>query len=135
MVYYIVLVFGFVSEEHSSVRSFGYFVKALHADGSGRQISHGYDDHNEAVAHAEDLVMRGVMSDVLIIVNDHRQYIVRVFLGVQWFCEQQLHAQFPGWRHHHEILAEEASHASTIEPPPTDECVAPDVRLFNAEAA
>jgi hypothetical protein len=85
------------------VRSFGYIVKALYADGSGRQVSHGHDEHDEALVHAKELVERGVMSDVLIIVNDYRQHVVHVLLGVQWFCEHQLNAQFPGWRHHHEV--------------------------------
>lgn len=85
-----------------AVRSFGYFVKALHADASGRQVSHGHDDHDEALRHAEALAAEESMSDVLLIANDARQAVVRVFKGVQWFCEHQLNAQFAGWRHHHE---------------------------------
>jgi hypothetical protein len=101
------------------VRNFGFFVKALHADASGKQVSHGHDDPEEALRHAEELAAEVAISDVLMVTNDSRQAVVRVFKGVQWFCEAQLNAQFAGWRHHHEEPAPDALRkpcASTASP-------------------
>lgn len=49
------------------------------------------------MAHAEQLAHAEAHSDVLVILHDARGYLVRLLKGVQWFCEEQLNAQFPGW--------------------------------------
>lgn len=104
------------------MRNFGFFVKALHADASGKQVSHGHDDPEEALRHAEELAAHVAMSDVLMVTNDSRQAVVRVFKGVQWFCEAQLNAQFAGWRHHHEEPAPDALRMPFV-PPATDHVI------------
>lgn len=72
------------------------------------------------------------MSDVLMVTIDSRQAVVRVFKGVQWFCEAQLNAQFAGWRHHHEEPAPDALRMPFV-PPATDHVIVREAVCVDGE--
>lgn len=84
-----------------AVHQFAYYVKARAKEHPFGQVSEGHDDEAVAFERARNLAEQAT-SDVLVIKNDVRDYVVTLFKGVQWFCEAQLNAHFAGWRHHTE---------------------------------
>ena len=77
-----------------------HIVKALHAEARRGQVSHPCESEKEAVEMAHRLKQEGAYSDVLILTRDARGAFVQVFHGVEWFCQNELNAVYPGWRFH-----------------------------------
>lgn len=82
----------------SNFTRFDYFVRGKHADAQRGQVAEGYAEYPDAARHAGTLAEDAAFQDVLLISRRSHGAIVEVFKGVQWFCEAELNALYPGWR-------------------------------------
>ncbi len=77
-----------------------HFVRAKYRDDRRGQAADAFTDPMRAEAYALHLANDPGVTDVVLIMNTNetRGAVVRVVMGIQWFCEAQLNAQFAGWR-------------------------------------